>query len=67
MKSIEINFRENPNKCWHKIVAEAGAESLKRDCLTKCDGYGCVNNYNDVDFCDKYTRIKTLKFVGGRE
>lgn len=64
MKSIEQNFKENPNLCWHKLVAEAGAFTLKNECQKKCEGYSCYVEGKEVMFCRDYIRVKNLEFVG---
>jgi hypothetical protein len=63
MKTIEQNFAESPNKCWNKMVVEAGAIPLKKECRQACAGYGAFLEYSEVMFCKNYTRIKTLEFI----
>ena len=57
-KSLKDIYEEDKNKCFHRIVAEAGAVSPCTD--QTCEGYGTVEIGDMVEFCDNYCRATKI-------
>ena len=63
MKSIEELWKEDKNRCFHKIVQLAGAEAHTREECNNCQGYACYEAEGDVLIgCTDYIRATKLEF-----